>query len=63
MLVSSHDCRQALTQYDRLLFMNQNLITNRSPKEVMTLENIRRAYGEGLQSKLFNEHLEALYFC
>ncbi len=63
LLVSSHEWGQALTQYDRLLLLNQNLIANGSPQEVMTLENIQRAYGEGLQSQLFNEHLEALYFC
>jgi manganese/iron transport system ATP-binding protein len=63
LLVSSHEWGKTLTQYDRLLLLNQKLIANGSPQEVMTLENIQRAYGEGLQSQLLNERLEAMYVC
>jgi manganese/iron transport system ATP-binding protein len=63
LLVSSHEWGKALSQYDRLLLLNQNLIANGSPQEVMSLDNIKRAYGEGLQSQLLNEPVEQVYFC
>jgi manganese/iron transport system ATP-binding protein len=46
-----------------LLLLNQQLIANGFPQEVMTLENIQRAYGEGLQSQFLNKHLETIYAC
>ena len=63
LLVSSHEWGKALSHYDRLLLLNQTLIANGSPQEVMTLENIQRAYGEGLQSQLLNEQVETMYVC
>lgn len=62
-LVSSHEWGQALTNYDQLLLLNRHLVAQGSPQEVMTLENIQRAYGEGMHSSLLNEHLETAYFC
>jgi manganese/iron transport system ATP-binding protein len=63
LLVSSHEWGKTLSQYDRLLLLNQQLIANGFPQEVMTLENIQRAYGEGLQSQFLNKHLETIYAC
>ena len=63
LLVSSHEWGQALTNYDQLLLLNRHVVAQGSPQEVMTLENIQRAYGEGMHSSLFNEHLETVYFC
>jgi manganese/iron transport system ATP-binding protein len=63
LLVSSHEWGKDLSQYDRLLLLNQGLIANGSPQEVMNLENIQRAYGEGLQSQLVNESIEPMYVC
>jgi manganese/iron transport system ATP-binding protein len=63
LLVSSHEWGKNLSQYDRLLLLNQELIANGSPQEVMNLENIQRAYGEGLRSQLLNESLEPMYVC
>lgn len=63
LLVSSHEWGKALTQYDRLLLLNQELVANGSPQEVMTFENIQKAYGEGLQSQLLHKNLETIYFC
>ncbi len=63
LLVSSHEWGNALSHYDRLLLLNQRLIANGSPQEVMTLENIQRAYGEGLQSQLLNKSIEPMYIC
>ena len=63
LLVSSHEWGQALSQYDQLLLLNRELIAKGSPQEVMNLENIRRAYGEGLHSQLLNHRLEPAYFC
>ena len=63
LLVSSHEWGKNLSHYDRLLLLNQGLIANGSPQEVMNLENIQRAYGEGLRSQLLNESLEPMYVC
>ncbi|HEY9709874.1 MAG TPA: metal ABC transporter ATP-binding protein [Oculatellaceae cyanobacterium] len=63
LLVSSHEWGKALSHYDRLMLLNQQLIASGYPQEVMTIENIQRAYGEGLQSELLNERVETVYFC
>ena len=63
LLVSSHQWGDALTQYDRLLLLNQQLIASGIPQEVMTLENIQRAYGEGVHPSNVKSPVETLYFC
>jgi manganese/iron transport system ATP-binding protein len=63
LLVSSHEWGKELSHYDRLLLLNQYLIANGSPQEVMTLDNIQQAYGAGLQSQLLNESAETMYVC
>jgi manganese/iron transport system ATP-binding protein len=63
LLVSSHEWGKALSNYDRLMLLNQQLIASGYPQEVMTIDNIQRAYGEGLQSELLNERVETVYFC
>ena len=63
LLVSSHEWGKALSQYDRLMLLNQKLIASGYPQEVMTIDNIQRAYGDGLQSELLNENVETVYFC
>ena len=52
LLVCSHEWGQSLNRYDRLLLINQQLLANDTPAAVMTLENMQRAYGEGLSSSL-----------
>jgi manganese/iron transport system ATP-binding protein len=63
LLISSHEWGKDLSQYDRLLLLSQGLIATGYPQDVMTIENIQRAYGTGLQSQLLNERVEAVYFC
>jgi manganese/iron transport system ATP-binding protein len=63
LLISSHEWGKSLTQYDRLLLLNQELIADGSPQAVMTFDNIQRAYGEGVQSQLLHKHLDTIYFC
>ena len=63
LLVSCHEWGEALNQYDRLLLLNQHLVASGIPQEVMTLENIQRAYGEGLHSSNGKSRVETLYFC
>jgi manganese/iron transport system ATP-binding protein len=46
-LVCSHEWGNALNRYDHLLLLNQTLLADGSPMEVMTFENIQRAYGQG----------------
>jgi manganese/iron transport system ATP-binding protein len=50
MLVSSHDWGQTLTHLDRLLLLNQRLIADGSPRQVMTPENLHQAYGASVQT-------------
>jgi manganese/iron transport system ATP-binding protein len=63
LLVSCHEWGEALSHYDRLLLLNQRLIANGSPIEVMTLENIQCAYGVCPQPQHFHESKETMYFC
>lgn len=61
LLVSSHEWSQALHHLDRLLLLNQSLIADGSPAQVMTAENIQQAYGASLQPPL--KRLETNFFC
>jgi manganese/iron transport system ATP-binding protein len=55
LLVSSHDWGQRLGTIDRLLLLNQHLIADGAPAEVMTPDNIHRAYGVDLQPRILPE--------
>jgi manganese/iron transport system ATP-binding protein len=52
LLVSSHDWGSTLNQWDRLLLLNRCLIADGIPNEVMTPENLQRAYGSPFQTTL-----------
>ena len=45
LIVSSHDWGNALGQLDRMLLINKGLIADGTPTEVLTHDNLRRAYG------------------
>jgi manganese/iron transport system ATP-binding protein len=62
LLVCSHEWGEALYRYDRLLLLNRQLLSNGSPKTVMTLENIQRAYGENPQPSE-SRQTETSFFC
>ena len=62
LLVSSHQWGQDLAKYDSLLLLNQQLVAVGVPQEVMTIENIQRAYGQGISNPAIKS-LETLYFC
>ncbi|NJO79509.1 MAG: ABC transporter ATP-binding protein [Cyanobacteria bacterium RM1_2_2] len=62
LLICSHEWGDSLNRYDRLLLLNRTLLANDLPKAVMTLENIRRAYGENLQP-VAHSHPEMPFFC
>ncbi|NJM75393.1 MAG: metal ABC transporter ATP-binding protein [Acaryochloridaceae cyanobacterium RU_4_10] len=62
LLVSSHDWGQTLTHLDRLLLLNQRLIADGSPQQVMTPENLHEAYGAAL-SHPFQDNIEPTLFC
>ncbi len=48
LLVSTHEWGSALQGLDRLLLLNQEIIADGSPEQVMTAENLRRAYGSAI---------------
>ena len=48
LLIITHDISGTLTQCDRLLLLNRQLIANGSLKEVITTNNIQRAYGDSV---------------
>ncbi|MEO1067638.1 MAG: ABC transporter ATP-binding protein [Cyanobacteria bacterium J06638_6] len=52
LVVCSHDWGDALHRYDRLLLLNRYLLANDIPSNVMTFDNIQRAYGQGPQAGL-----------
>lgn len=62
MLVSSHDWGQTLTHLDRLLLLNQRLIADGSPQQVMTPENLHQAYGASLKTATHST-LDTNLFC
>ncbi|HBE60528.1 MAG TPA: manganese ABC transporter ATP-binding protein [Cyanobacteria bacterium UBA11366] len=63
LLVCSHEWGKSLNHYDSLLLLNQKLIAHGFPQDVMTIENIEHAYGQGLKSQILHERGEAIYFC
>ncbi len=62
LLVSSHEWGQTLNQLDRLLLLNQRLIADGSPAQVMTPENLHQAYGSR-SGRVGTQDLSALFFC
>jgi manganese/iron transport system ATP-binding protein len=60
LLVSSHDWGQALTHLDRLLLLNQRLIADGSPEQVMTPENLHQAYGTAVHKPVHSTELDIL---
>lgn len=46
LLVISHDLGETLTQYDQVLLLNRELIAVGSKSEVLTTENLKKAYGK-----------------
>lgn len=62
LLICSHEWGESLNRYDRLLLLNRRLLANDAPAAVMTLENIRRAYGENLQPAA-QTGLQVPFFC
>jgi len=61
LLVCSHEWGDSLRRYDRLLLLNRQLLANDHPDQVMTLENIQRAYGSNLSPVHRSE--ETFLFC
>lgn len=45
LLVATHDLNQAAAQFDRMLLLNRRVIGYGTPAEVLTQENLLRAYG------------------
>ncbi len=50
LLISCHEWGEALNRYDRLLLLNGRLLANDTPSAVMTMENVRQAYGESFRT-------------
>jgi manganese/iron transport system ATP-binding protein len=62
LIVSNHDWGEAIHRVDRLLLLNQRLIADGTPQQVMTSENLLQAYG----SIVYQPQLKALednFFC
>ncbi len=62
LLLSTHEWGQSLGQLDRLLLLNQSLIADGSPQQVMTPENLHQAYGSHMGNP-FHQDLETSFFC
>lgn len=62
-LVCSHEWGSSLERYDRLLLLNRSLLANDRPQAVMTLDNIRRAYGENMQTTDRHSPFESVLAC
>jgi manganese/iron transport system ATP-binding protein len=62
LLVSTHEWGQSLDKLDRILLLNQRLIADGSPQQVMTPENLQQAYGTPLHQHT-RQDLSADLFC
>lgn len=62
LLVSSHDWGNSLNQLDRMLLLNQRLIAEGTPDQVLTQDNLRHAYGRTWVQSLHPE-LDENFFC
>jgi manganese/iron transport system ATP-binding protein len=62
LLVSTHEWGQSLDRLDRILLLNQRLIADGSPQQVMTPQNIQAAYGTALHDHK-HQDLSAELFC
>jgi manganese/iron transport system ATP-binding protein len=60
LLISTHEWGQALSQLDRLFLLNQRLIAQGTPQEVMTAENLRQAYGTHIP---FHQDFDSTLMC
>jgi manganese/iron transport system ATP-binding protein len=49
LLISTHEWGKSLSQLDRILLLNQSLIADGSPAQVMTAANLQQAYGVSFQ--------------
>lgn len=48
LILITHDLGETLTKYDYLLLLNKHIIAKGSIKEVVTTENLQRAYGNNI---------------
>jgi manganese/iron transport system ATP-binding protein len=62
LLVSTHEWGQSLDTLDRILLLNQRLIADGSPQQVMTAANLQQAYGTPLYQHPRHD-LSADLFC
>jgi manganese/iron transport system ATP-binding protein len=63
LLISCHEWGGILNHYDELLLINQQLIAQGAPEDIMTSDNIQRAYGLLPHQKHFHDSLESTFFC
>jgi manganese/iron transport system ATP-binding protein len=62
LLVSTHEWGKSLDRLDRILLLNQRLIADGSPQQVMTSENFQQAYGTPLHQHI-RQDMSADLFC
>lgn len=62
LLISTHEWGKSLSQLDRILLLNQSLIADGSPQQVMTAANLQQAYGVSFHHQL-NHDPGADLFC
>lgn len=62
LLISTHEWGQSLERLDRILLLNQRLIADGTPQQVMTPDNIQQAYGTPLQHHQ-HQDLNAEFIC
>ena len=62
LLISTHEWGKSLSQLDRILLINQSLIADGSPQQVMTAANLQQAYGVSFHHQT-NHDAGADLFC
>ncbi len=65
LLISCHEWGDTLDRYDQLLLLNRRLVASGTPRQVLTTENIQRAYGASVEQmgRSDRNQSEELLFC
>jgi manganese/iron transport system ATP-binding protein len=64
LLISCHEWGNTLDRYDQLLLLNRHLVASGTPRQVLTTENLQRAYGVSVEQIDQRDRAdEELLFC
>jgi manganese/iron transport system ATP-binding protein len=63
LLISCHEWGDTLDRYDQLLLLNRQLVASGTPRQVLTTDNIQKAYGTSFEKTDRRDRDDQLLFC